>query len=657
MPMPHEGNPNYPLSPDYFKHPPTSEYARLDRINACRQYMVHHKTNERKAIARVESLRFFDTWYLHPDEESEFDPMFYDDPPRETPDFHWDIVGQWALSRFNITIAPRGAAKSTLGFKDMSHIMVTSPVFSYVYATSTNDNALFAGTKVRDVLYNNARLSDDFAQEVEFGGRIEPYRGKLPTGSSFFMLNNRSWMQTTSAESRQRGKRPRRYRLDDPEYDPAASTQVAKLRDALDWRLTKVILPMMFRPGVGCDWIGTFVSKRHLLWAAIRTHEEGGIQVADDPRFNMWTRMIIDAVRVDEQTDKEVSCWPDMWPMTIAEKKANPRLKDTISIEEMPLVLGRDTFLAEMRGRPGDSDTAGFGTISEDMHGYQLREIDSTFENDPRSSATRIIWKRPSFDNPEVLDQIDMSLSDFLINARVLITVDSAKTSKPTSDWKVAHLLAFLRQTNELFSLDLFATKKPETYLMNGILDFAYKWQASIHPEAIKESYHLLGDLQRRVYADAVRGVSDRIPPVRKFNPGMVSKSQKIQSLNYRFEHGLVKLPFWRQNQKPYADLFQQVEDFNPDAPDEIGLEKDDHIDTLSMGHIIVRGKGGEIYTTEEEEDTGTVDMLKMIDEGKTEIAGIPIFSSISPDMLRGDIVQKLLESHDKRTNSDQSVI
>ena len=105
-------NPFYPLPTDY---PDLSmEGQRQARINACRLWTAKDRNPQEIAEAFAASMRFFDMWYLHADKESDFDPLFYDDDPLETPEFHYDILKQWAGSPRNICIAPRGSAKSFL---------------------------------------------------------------------------------------------------------------------------------------------------------------------------------------------------------------------------------------------------------------------------------------------------------------------------------------------------------------------------------------------------------------------------------------------------------------------------------------------------------------------------------------------------------------
>ena len=266
----------------------SDEGQRAARTNACRQFLVPGLTDAQKADAYVASLNFFDFYYLHPELEVEFDPMFYDDAPLPTPEMHYDIARQWATERLSIAIAPRGSAKSSLVKKTILLETLARPKFSVIYATSTGDNTKSVGQSIKDQYSFNPRISDDFGAETAYG-RLAPKRGEAPYGNTYMQLMNGSSLRCISAESKQRGGRPRLYVLDDPEYDPKASTSMSLIREYMDQLLFKVVLPMVMRAGCGARWLATFVSRRHYAFHAMDV--EGG--KARDPRFNKWDRIII----------------------------------------------------------------------------------------------------------------------------------------------------------------------------------------------------------------------------------------------------------------------------------------------------------------------------------------------------------------------------
>ena len=74
-----EDNPFYPLPVDYPELTPEGQ--RKARINACQLWTAKDKTPKELAEAFAAGLRFFDLYYLHADEVTDFNPLFYDDDP------------------------------------------------------------------------------------------------------------------------------------------------------------------------------------------------------------------------------------------------------------------------------------------------------------------------------------------------------------------------------------------------------------------------------------------------------------------------------------------------------------------------------------------------------------------------------------------------
>ena len=134
-----QNNPLYPLPTDYEEL--SKEGQRLSRTNACRLWTSQDRSQMDIAEAFVAGMRFFDLYYLTANHNIDFDPMFYDDDPLRTPDFHYDIQRLWATTPRNIVIAPRGSAKSFLVRKSILFRMLSRSAYSILYATSTNDNA------------------------------------------------------------------------------------------------------------------------------------------------------------------------------------------------------------------------------------------------------------------------------------------------------------------------------------------------------------------------------------------------------------------------------------------------------------------------------------------------------------------------------------
>ena len=569
-------NPFYPLPADYNEL--DADGQRQARVNACRLWLCPGRSSEEIAESFSTSVKFFDLFYLCPDHEVDFDPLFYDDEPLTTPTFHFDILRSWASNNRNITIAPRGSAKSFLVRKSCLLRMLARPMYTILYATSTNDNAKGTGQALKDQFLHNQRILDDWSPEFP-DGRIAPRRGEAPFGTEMMQLKNGSWLRAISAESRQRGGRPRRYVLDDPEYDPKASTSMSIIRQYMDDLLFKIVLPMVMRKGCGVDWLATFVSRRHYAWHALQTEEStSGERVAQDPRFNLWSRMIVRAAYEDDDGVMQ-SCWPDMWPATKAEKT-----DDRVSLEEIKDIIGTANFLAEYMARPGESGESYFEALTKVKHGWWITRADEYLETSPRHSNAEIHW---CVDGEETR----LPMSEFLNGARLFMSVDTSYTSTTDSDFKVACLMA-ADSNNDLFVLDMWSGQCQESRLVQEIFKMADKWKCpTIHPETIKQGIGLFHNIESIIKTRALdmAGVS-HLPAVKKLNPGMIDKSSKISSLNLRFEHGKIKMPLWMKNKPQWARLFDQIEQFNPDAKDG-GLQHDDELDCVAMSQFILRGR------------------------------------------------------------------
>lgn len=581
-----QGNPNYPLPPDYDEL--TDDGQRLARVNACRQWLLPEEDPLMRGDNLVASVWWFDRYYLAPDEDADFNPLFYDDQPLETPEFHWVLLRQWASYRMTAAVAPRGSAKSYLNCKDMLLRLITRPAYSFVYATSTHPNAREVGERIKRQFIHNDRINDDFGPE--FDGRIVPRRGEGSFSTEHMILNNGSWLRLLSASSKQRGGRPRRYRLDDPEYDPKSSTPMSVLRAYMAELLFKIVIPMVTRPDTGVDWVGTFVSKRHYLWHAMQLEDTPEGPRAKDPRFNRWSRLVIPAAI--EEDGVLSSCWPDMWPTTKAERleKAvtRPRFREALSLEEIREAIGASNFASEYLASPGDGESAFFGDLDDQLHGWRYEEIDDRLDQ-PLATTTHICWTERR--DKELTTQ-RMPLPEFLRDyARTFITADTSHTSGKDSDFKVCCLMAVTPQ-NDLFVLDLWARQGQESELVRAIFEMADRWRCpTVHPESIRQGVSLYNALSSIVStrANDMAGVS-HLPKIVKLNPGVSEKQDKIAGLQFRFEHGKIKFPLWRRDQLPWRHLFDQIESFNPEAQDG-GLEKDDCLDAVAMSQFVLKGR------------------------------------------------------------------
>lgn len=629
IPTPAEGNPLFPLPADYYEL--ADDGQRKARVNACRQWLLPG-TDDQKAEARVCSLNFFDKYYLWPDTEASYDPLFYDEAPLPSPQMHWDMVRSWAVYRMNLDIWPRGGGKSSVMRKDIALCSISRPAYSTVYATSTHDNAKMTGQILKDLCYENPRISDDWAPE--YGGRLKPVRGEAPTGIEFFYLNNDSWVRCISAESRVRGLRPRRFRLDDPEYDEKASTSLSILRAYMNRLLFKLALPMVMRGGCGVDWTATFVSKRHYAFHAMQTVQTPEGLAAKDPRFNFWHRHVIHAA-YNDPAGNLVSCWPQMWPTTRAVKAADPALANRISLEEIRDTIGISNFNSEYMANPGEGDSRYFGDLIKEKHRYWFEDVDGLLADKPRLSSARIHW----YHKDKLQSQ---TLSTFLAERRLFITADTSYTANSDSDYKVACCMAIDYKTNELFVLDLWSGQCHEKILVDKILHMADRWRVpTVHPELVRESISLYESLLDacRTRATTEMGLTFTPSILKDNKPGNDNKEAKIAALLFRFEHGLIKLPLGAGGPW-WVRLESQIDEYNPEVEGG-GVPHDDEIDCCSMSRKIIRGR---LATAPLPEEEPTPTFVERLLAGETHLHGAPIGMGVDWSTVLPDVVDRLMQ-------------
>lgn len=630
-------SPLHPLPLDYYDL--TQEGQRQARANASRQWSLEGTRDER-ARRLINSLNFFDHYYLRDDLENGHESGFYDMPPLETPAYHWEIARRW-VDPLSITLAPRGGAKSTLIRKDLILRLVSMARYSAGYATSTGENAMFSAQLIKDQCYENPRIQRDFGPEWDVTS-LKPTRGMKSTGVEMFFLNNGAFLRSISARSRIRGFRPRILKLDDPEYDESGSTSMDEIRAYMERLLFSIAMPMTLRANTFLHWVGTFVSKRHYLWQAMDTVQTPEGPRAVDPRFDLWSRLHVRASWVDENTGRLRSCWPQMWPVDDEEKRRLKLPESTRTIEQIQKMLGSAVYNKEMLGLPGTADQLLFklDTDSKGRHAWWFEDADDSVMESPLSSRAKICFR--DINDPHKIHRL--TIHEFLAQSKLFITVDSAYTESATSDRRVSHLMA-LFANNILFSLDLWSDRRTDNDLLNASLVQADRWRCPlIFVEVVRESIKLLHRYQGAVRTKVTTNLGlTHTPQVKDLRPGAMTKTAKIATLDTRFEHSLVKLPLWRRGRHgPYTRLFEQIESFNPSSNDG-GLAHDDEIDTLSMSTVLIRGKHGLRMAASLKPES--VDCLSLLREGKRHIPGtsIPLAYGVPSDQLTTDLVPSVV--------------
>jgi phage terminase large subunit-like protein len=257
-----------------------------------------------------------------------------------------------------------------------------------------------------------------------------------------------------------------------------------------------------------------------------------------------------------------------------------------------------------------------------------LTGVDADYGLNPRESATLLNW------NDQEGNVKKMPICDFLKESWLFMTVDTSWTSTGDSDFKVCTVMAATPE-NELFVLDIWGAQCDENTLIKNIFQIADRWRVpSIHPEVVRQSIALYQNLDSLVKQRATEmfGVA-HMPKIVPLKVGMISKSARIGALQFRFENGLIKFPLERRMDRHWTNLFDQIEQFNPEVADG-GLAKDDHLDTLSMSGNILKGRI--MRNPEDIQDDRTTEE-KMLDGELTDDSGTPLaykLDSISPGFV-----------------------
>lgn len=627
-PVVRDNNPFFPLPSDY--NLLTTEGQRQARVNTGRLWLLPGSIAERIEW-KLASFHFFDMYYLTPDHEVGFNPMFYDMDPLPHPPMHDSILAQWATSRLGASVAPRGGAKTVLCSADMLQGIVTCPGYSYIYAASTHENTKIVGQRVKTQVQFNDRLWVDYGPEFP-DGRITPKRGEATFSTTFFMLRNNSWLRCISAQGKQRGGRPRQYRLDDAEYDPKKSTSMSVLREYMEELIFKIALPMVMRQGAALHVIGTMVSRRHYIYQLL---QPPGPET--DPRLRYWDRMLIPAEY--ELDGEHVSCWPEMWPVTVAERlrlaENQPEYHNRASLEEVRKLVGDPIYRAEYLNAPGDPGTAYFGELNVQKHGWWLEKVDDKVETEPHASTADMCW----YEEKQVRR---VKLSEFVTYARLFLTADTSDTDGPSSDPKAWVMLA-ATPNNDLFVLDVWSRRCNENDLVKSTFKAVDRWHCpSMHPETIRRGHSIFAAMSHIVATRAkdMAGTA-HLPAVAKLNPGVVTKSDKIASLRFRFDHGKIKLPLWNRMNAEWRPLFTQITDFNPESNNG-GLQNDDLIDCVAMSQFVLKGRVHRSLS-QAEQPLSAVDRMKR-GELHDQVTGLPIAYGIDWNNLNREDFEGILD-------------
>lgn len=590
--FPEEGNPYFPLPPDYPEL--GAEGQRLARVNAVRL----RETPE----DFVTAWSFFREWYLG------WDGAFFYDDFRESPLAHYE----WAWFRFrhrrNAIGAHRGMAKSTvIGTEWPLMDLVSQPRSKSLLVLSTDAKVEARFDNIMYQLERNDRILSDF-------GQLKPLRGAGIWNRHHLRLENGAQLLGGSVNSvHLRGERPHTLIVDDPEYDPKEGTDLEKLTADFETLLFKVLLGML-RGNARMFWIGTLITRRSFLWKILR---------GEDQRVNpkLWNRRVYPMVG------------PDGLPLWKAEFTQE-------QVEEKKQELGAG-FWSEMMCDPGleEDPVLRVGPNSE----WTTAEIPSSWPPpDPRSSD--LIVKRTDIirgpNNVLTPTPASSPLKELLASQFLFTTTDYAPTQKDTSDFSAIAVMGADR-LNQVWLWDLWAGKVRSSELIRRLWEMAIRWRVRVMGvEAVGVQEELV-----QLVSDAGVDVAERLGwvpqviPIRY--PAGVSKAQRIGALEWRFDKGLIKLPGSLRNREPFRSAYWQIQNYTPTL---CRLEHDDLADVIAMSSQILKGSRPELLRPERE-----LSLFDRIRNGETvNQFGMPLSTLVPLNQIPSDIWEILRGEHEE---------
>lgn len=600
------GNPFYPLPPDY------DELTVLGQREARRNVLMNRETVEDEII----SSRFFSAYYLDPEYERAGWYVDYSPPPS----CHDEWVAICAQHDRVALGASRGFGKSVKFQEFLLRDALTVQQFIGLLVLSSQKKVAKALSKMIRQFENNERILDDFGVVYQRGrapALIPPRGSRYLCNTEIMQLLNGASVEGLSVTSRSlRGERPKRILVDDPEYDPKEGTSLDKMIADMETLLFTVLIPML-RRGSALHWIGTPIQRKLFLWRII---------AGEDPRIDSerWWRGFFPLV-----SEHGESNWPDEYPEEEIEKKR---------------IEAGSNFGSEYMCCPTSGEYAPL-ELDRNKNGYFLTG-DPRNTPDPLNAEVEVEYLEVQQDKAGTLtlENVKKRWPDVVKDMLRFITVDSIRVPGPQSDWAVCHVMGVDKQ-NQLWSLDIWAGKLRYVQLAHRMWAMTAKWRCRVMGIECIGLDAVMRDI-------AQMGV-DKFSLQYGYRPKIVllndyegtEKEDRIMALETRISNGLLKVPFQYQTEKyHYGPLFQQIELFTPDGGN---LDHDDHVDTLAMGHWMLR-KRPLMVSEVLEDETRPEALLK---RGQTNLDGLPVALMVDWQTVNGD---KLLELLHKAQHGQQ---
>jgi hypothetical protein len=592
--FPRKNNPHWPLPADYWELDKKGQ--KLARVNAA-------GLTGRPDLDAA-GWHFFRETYLVPRGPAWYRTGFSPSPPS-----HYKWVMDWNKHDLLVHAAPRGTCKTTVNLEEVLRKCCTGNYWECALFLATQ---AFCGDRLGRLMgeiENNEWILNDF-------GNLKSKRGSgvWNRGSRMDLANGCS-VRAIPITGASLGVRPSGVIvLDDVEKSDDLVQTPSDLRENFEQFFFNAIYPMARSPGfsIPIRIIGTLYNRRMFIYWLYTT---------DDPRIKeFWQRTLMNVIDLDWKVMDEE------WQQT--EKRR----------------LGVAAYNAQYMNDPGTAADRVLN-IHPELCTYWLEDVDDAAYNDPfNSHATVVTHALKGFRKTQDGDELPIptiqhrSWAETVSGMRRFITVDSSRTTTPTSDFSVVHVMGFENShehRDTLYSLDIWVGRVRPEELMRQIYRMAIKWNIDLIGV---EAYPVLSEFYERTRDNlpSMYGQNERIPRVipLKFPP-KVEKADKIMQMEWRFRHFRVKLPIDRRTEPGYTRLFYEVENFTEDLA---LLDHDDSVDTLAMHQLIGKqhkGAAPDIY-----EPLNLIDEMK---KGETEAMGIPLMSGINASDLTSEDLHTLL--------------
>ena len=595
-----KNNPYWPLPADYWTLDDKGK--RMARVNA--------SGLSGRPDLNAAGWHFFRENYLVPR-----GPAWYRTGYSPSPPSHYKWVMDWHTHSLLVHAAPRGTCKTTVNLEDILRKMVTTPYWECALFLATQS---FCGDRLGRLMgeiENNAALCDDF-------GQLKAKRGSgVWNRGSRMDLRNGASCRAIPITGASLGVRPAGVIvLDDVEKSDDLVQTPSDLRENFERFFFNAIIPMAQSPGfsIPIRIIGTLYNRRMFIYW-LYTTEDSRVQ-------EFWNRRLMNIQDMD-------------WNVMGEEWQATEKRR-----------LGIAAYNAQYMNDPGTAADRVL-SIHPELCTYWLEDVDDAAYNDPtNSNAVVVTHTLKGFRKTE--DGVEMPIpevqhrpwADVVSGMRRFITIDSSRTTTPTSDFSVVHVLGF-ENTHEhrdtLYSLDIWVGRVRPEELLRQLYRLAVKWNVSL---VGVEAYPIMAEFYERVRDNLPEmypsnNAIPRVIPL-KFPPKM-AKEDKIMQMEWRFRHFRVKMPVDRRSQPGYGRLFYEVENFTEDMA---LLDHDDAIDTLAMHQAIGKqhkGRAPDIYKK--------VNLIEELKKGESDFLGIPLMSGINAaDLSEADLGDLLNQKYDK---------